>query len=119
MVALAMIVMGMGLSVSLWGKSTLAPLTFASTRQIQLSVDLLLPTKSTLAPLWFTPHPNMDHLVADHFVRRLAACLVVVPRAIFLQIEAACVIAVTTTALLYQTGFPQYHMVPFAVGGRK
>ncbi len=113
--ALTTISLGMGLGYVFWGKSILSPLILAAGRRSNcLSVFYFL--RGRYSPLlWFTPYPNVDYLApVILFVALLRAWTWYRLRQP--EIEAACLIAVITAALLYQTGFPQYHMVPFALG---
>ena len=114
-VAVATIALGLGLSFALWGGSVLSPLVFAATRGSHcLSIFRFL--RGLYSPLrWFTSSPNIDFLAPIIlFVALLRAWSWY--RVRHPDIEAACVVAVTTTALFYHTGFPQYHMVSFALG---
>jgi hypothetical protein len=114
-VAVATIALGMGLSFAHWGRTTLAPLSFAATRKSNcLSIFAFI--RGRYSPLrLFTEDANIDYLApVILFVALLRAWSWY--RLRHPDIEAAGVVAVTTTALLYQTGFPQYHMVPFALG---
>jgi hypothetical protein len=114
-VALATIALGLGLSCAFWGNSTLSPLTFAATRRSNcLSIFRYL--RGHYSPLqFFMYNPNVDAMAPIIlFVALLRAWSWY--RVRHPDIEAACVVAVTTTALFYHTGFPQYHMVSFALG---
>ncbi len=111
----ATIALGMGVSYYLWGMSTLTPMTFAVNRRSNcLSVFFFL--RKRYSPLlWLTPDPDIDQWASIILFAALV-CVWFWYRLRDPEIEAACVVAVTTTALLYQTGFPQNHMVPFALG---
>ena len=112
---MATIAVGLALSFAVWGRSTLSPLTFAATRRSNcLSIFRFL--RGRYSPLrWFTSYPNIDYLAPIIlFVALLRAWSWY--RVRHPESKPACVVAVTTTALFYQTGFPQYHMVPFALG---
>jgi hypothetical protein len=112
-VALATIALGLGLSCAFWGSSTLSPLTFAATRRSNcLSIFKFLRGRYSPFRVYY---PNFDHTAPIVlFVALLRAWSWY--RVRHPDIEAAGVVAVTTTALFYHTGFPQYHMVPFALG---
>jgi hypothetical protein len=114
-VAVATIALGLGLSYAFWGRSTLSPLTFAATRRSNcLSIFRYLRGEYSLLR-YFMYNPNLDAMAPIIlFVALLRAWSWY--RVRHSDIEAAGVVAVTTTALVYQTGFPQYHMVPFALG---
>jgi hypothetical protein len=114
-VAVATIALGLGLSYAIWGRSTLSPLTFAATRRSNcLSIFRYLRGEYSLLRC-FMHNPNLDAMAPIIlFVALLRAWSWY--RIRHPDIEAACVVAVTTTALFYQSGFPQYHMVPFALG---
>ena len=114
-VAVATIALGLGLSLALWGQSTFSPLTFAATRRSNcLSIFCFL--RGPYSPLRnIMEFPNIDHWApVILFVALLRAWSWY--RVRYPDIEAAGVVAVTTTALFYHTGFPQYHMVPFVLG---
>ena len=114
--AVAVIALGLGCSYFLWGADDFQPLTFAATRRSNVYVDLLLHPR----PLFSAPVVHglseLRSAGAGRPVRGLAACVVVVPRSGIPTSRRPCVVAVTTTALFYHTGFPQYHMVPFVLG---
>ena len=112
---MTVIALGMGLGYVLWGKSMLAPLTFAATRRSNfMSIFYFL--RGTHSPIWWVPEcRDIDQLAP--FVLFLALLRAWSwYRAKYPDIESACAVAVTTTAVFYHTGFPQYHMVPFVVG---
>ncbi len=109
------IALGIALSVEVWGISTFSPIMFAATRRSRpLSIFYFL--RGRFSPLlWFTSFTNYDFL-APCF---LALALGRVWLWAFLRqpaIDAVTVVAVATTLLFYQTGFPQYYMVPFVLG---
>jgi hypothetical protein len=114
-VAVATIALGMGISYCLWGKSMLAALTFGATR-VSNCLSIFRFLRGPYSPVrWFMPYSNLDHLAPIIlFVALLRAWSWY--RVRHIEIEAACVVGVTTMALFYHTGFPQYQMVPFALG---
>jgi hypothetical protein len=114
-VAVTLIALGMGCSYLVWGPTLFKPLTFAATRQSHfMSIFYFL--RGQHSPVrWLMEFPNLDSLApVVLFVALLRAWSWYRTR--HADIEAACVVAVTTTALLYQSGYPQYHMVPFVLG---
>jgi Glycosyltransferase family 87 len=114
-VALATIAPGLGLSCAFWGSSTLSPLRFAAIRRSNcLSIFCYLRGQYSLLR-YFMYDPNLDAMAPIIlFVALLRAWSWY--RLRHPDIEAAGVVAVTTTTLFYHSGFPQYHMVPFALG---
>jgi Glycosyltransferase family 87 len=114
-VAVTLIALGLGSSYLNWGPSLFRPLTFGATRSSNfMSIFYFL--RGQYSPLrGMMVMPNFDPLApVVLFVALLRAWSWYRTR--HADIEAACVVAVTTTALFYHTGFPQYHMVPFVLG---
>jgi hypothetical protein len=114
-VTVTLIALGLGSSYLNWGPSLFRPLTFGATRSSNfMSIFYFL--RGQYSPLrWLTEMPTLDPLApVVLFVALLRAWSWYRTR--HADIEAACVVAVTATALFYHTGFPQYHMVPFVLG---
>jgi hypothetical protein len=114
-VAVTLIALGMGCSYLIWGPTLFKPLTFAATRESNfMSIFYFL--RGQHSPLrWVTNYPNCDRLApVVLFVALLRGWSWYRTR--HADIESACLVAVTTMALFYHTGFPQYHMVPFVLG---
>jgi Glycosyltransferase family 87 len=113
--AVVTIALGLGLSFAFWGPTMYSPLNFVATRRSEcLSIFRFI--RGLYSPIQrFIDPPGIDQLApVVMFVAVLRAWSWY--RVGHSDIESACVVAVTTTALLYQTGFPQYHMLPFALG---
>jgi Glycosyltransferase family 87 len=113
--AVAAIALGMALSCYWWGPTTLSALTFAANRR-STSLSIFRFIRGHYSPLlWFGVGGNYDFL--SPIVMSLALM-----RAWWWSwarrpdVEASAVVAVTTTVLFYQTGFPQYQMLPFVLG---
>jgi Glycosyltransferase family 87 len=115
MVAVLSIAIGLGLSLDLWGLSTLLPLRFAASRHsTPLSIFGFI--RGRYSPLqWFGLGGNYDEWATPILVLALLWIWnwyrVRKP-----DVEGAAVVAVATTVLLYRTGYPQYQMVPFVLG---
>ena len=114
-VAIALIALGMAASCYWWGMSTLSPLMLAANRR-STALSIFRFIRGQRSPLaWFGLGGNYDFLA---------------PIVMFLALLrgwwwswsrqadplASAVVAATTTVLFYHTGFPQYQMVPFALG---
>ena len=113
--AVATIAVGMGLSLVRWGLATLAPLKFAATRGSH-SLSIFYFLRRPFSPLrYFMFDTDFDSLAPFTLFLALV-CAWWWYRVRRPDLDAACVVAVVTTALLYHTGFPQYQMVPFVVG---
>jgi hypothetical protein len=115
MVALVSIAIGLGLSIHVWGLSTLLPLRFATTRHTT-ALSIFGFIRGQFSPLhWFGLGGNYDEWATPILV---LALLWVWDwyRVRRPDVEGAAVVAVTTTVLLYRTGYPQYQMVPFVLG---
>jgi hypothetical protein len=108
------IVLGMALSYKIWGDSLFRPLTLAGTRfSTYLSIFRFL--RGRYSPLhWVTVAPNYDWLSP---VILFVALLRAWTWARLNKVDAGCAatLAILTTLLLYQNGFPQYQMVSFVV----
>jgi hypothetical protein len=114
-VTVVTVTLGLALSFFLWGPSTLSPLTFAATRRSN-AMSIFCFLRGRYSPLWLVrANPNIDFLAPIVlFVALMRAWSWY--RVRHPDIETAGLVAVTTTVLFYHTGFPQYHMVPFALG---
>jgi hypothetical protein len=112
--AVAAIALGLSLSLRVWGLSTFAPLTYAATRSsATLSIFRFL--RGRYSPhRWFSVSMNFDYL-APYVLFLALLWLWAWCRARRLDIETAAVAAAVTTVLFYQTGYPQYQMVPFVL----
>ena len=115
LVAILSIALGLALSFNVWGISTFSPIFFAATRRSRpLSIFYFL--RGRFSPLqWFTFVTSYDYLAPCFLVLALARVWV---WALSRQpaVDAVAVVAAVTTLLFYQTGFPQYYMVPFVLG---
>jgi hypothetical protein len=110
--ACAVILLGLAISEAVWGPSVFRPLLFAAHRDSQyLSIFRYL--KGLYSPLIHMDIArNFDYMAAPIlFVALLRAWTWSRLR----NIETACsaVLAIATTLLFYQVGFPQYQMVLF------
>ncbi len=106
------VVLGLGLSVLVWGPPTFRPLTFAATRGSNLLsiFRYLRGADSPLRLVWDAP--NLDYLAVP--------CLAVAGCSVFAWCwwrragpAISALLAVLTTLLFYQVGFIQYQMIPF------
>jgi hypothetical protein len=104
--------LGYGLSVLLWGPSTFRPFAFGYTRgSTLLSIFRFL--RGGASPLrWFVAEPDLDAWSTR--------CMAVAVFSVFLYCQwrradpsTSAVLAVLTTLLFYQVGFPQYQMILF------
>jgi hypothetical protein len=113
--AILTILLGMTLSVLTWGSSTFRPLTFAAKRGSNL-LSIFRFLKGHYSPLrliWESP--NLDRLATP--------CLAVAGLAVFAWCwkrrvgpATAAVLAVLSTLIFYQVGFPQYHVILLMLG---
>jgi len=107
--------LGMGTACLAWGPSALRPLTFAASREpadlsiFRFLVGLRSPLPNDL--VFFT----IDQIATPILLATLA-WLWTWTRRTGLEMFASCVLAVTTTLVLYKVGFPQYSMVLFVLG---
>jgi Glycosyltransferase family 87 len=109
----AVVILGLVVSVLLWGTSTFLPLTTAATRDSIWSIYVFLPsTHSPLRP--FLHSLNIDWLANPLL---LAAGLGIFTWCILRQIEPAlsCALAILVTALFYRVGNANYQMVFFCL----
>jgi hypothetical protein len=114
MAAVAAIVFGLGLSFQVWGLTTFSPLRFAATRSSS-TLSIFRFIRGHYSPLRRLPiSPNQDYL-APYILFLALLRLWSWCRARRPNLEVAAVAAAATTVLLYQTGFPQYQMVPFVL----
>ena len=113
-VALASIAMVMLLSCNVWGLFHAGALTLAATRS-SAALSIFRYIRSGYSPVAWAGIANYDFLSPILTVLALL-------RAWWWSwsrhpdIEAVAAVAVTTTVLFHQTGYPQYHMIPFVVG---
>jgi len=109
---LAGVAVGMGLSVLVWGRAALRPLTFAATRGSSLLSPFRF-LRGAFSPLHLvSAAPDLDFLAGS--------CLAAAGLAVFAWClarrtgpAASAVVAVSTTLLFYQVGYVQYQMIPF------
>ena len=111
----ALIALGLGSSVLIWGPSTFRPLTLATTRGSSL-LSIFRFLRGAYSPLrLFWDAPDVDFLSMP--------CLVVAGASVFawcwwrrVDPATSAVLAVLTTLLFYQVGFIQYQMNLFLLG---
>ncbi len=113
--ALATVSLGMGASYLMWGPSMFRPLTLAATRfSTLLSVFRFIRGQYSPFHAILGDAPNLDHLaVPILFLGLLRAWSW--SRLHRPDPATAATLAILTTLLLYQNGFPQYQMVLFVV----
>jgi hypothetical protein len=110
--AVVPMVLGYAVSLSIWGRSTFRPFTFAYQRGSTL-MSIFRFLRGGASPLrWFVDHPDLDAWSTP--------CLAVAGLLIFLICQwrradpaTSAVAAVLTTLLFYQVGFLQYQMILF------
>jgi len=109
------IVLGLAVSVLLWGQSTFRPLLFAASRPSEhLSIYRFL--KGPYSPLnWIVFNENLDQLSVPVLVIALWLAWTRARRSAIGPM-ASSVVAVLVTLLFYQVGFPQYQMVLYVLG---
>jgi hypothetical protein len=113
--AVGSIALGLALGFYMWGVSMTYPLTFAATRRsTTMSIFAFLRGRySPLQSLSFVIHiDRYAPLVLGLALLRAWAWY----RTRRPDLETAATVAVVTTVLFYQTGYPQYQMVPFVIG---
>src|SRR5262249_46188436 len=107
------VILGLVVSVLIWGTSTFSPLTFAATRKSVWSIYVVL--TSTHSPL----RPFFESLSADWLDKPLLliAGLVTFAWCTLRQIEPALssVLAILVTLLFYRAGYANYQMVLFSL----
>ena len=107
------VILGLAVSVFIWGTSTFSPLTFAATRNSVFSIYIVL--ASTHSPL----RPFLDSLNVDWLDKPLllTAGLATFTWCILRQIEPALssALAILVTLLFYRVGYAQYQMVLFSL----
>ena len=107
------VILGLFVSVLIWGTSTFLPLTIAATREPILSIYTVLP--STHSPL----RPFLHSLNVDWLDKSLlfTAGLGTFTWCIFRQIEPALssALAILVTLLFYRIGYANYQMVFFSL----
>ena len=107
------VILGLVVSVLIWGTSTFLPLTFAATRHSFWSIyNVLAANHSPLRP--FLDSPNVDWLEKPLL---LTAGLVTFTWCMLRQIEPALssAIAILVTLLFYRVGLIHYQMVFFSL----
>ena len=107
------VILGLVVSVLIWGTSTFLPLTFAATRSSYWSIYVVLAsTHSPLRP--FLDSPNVDWLEKPLL---LTAGLGMFTWCILRQIEPALssALAILVTLLFYRVGYANYQMVLFSL----
>jgi hypothetical protein len=107
------VILGLVISVLIWGTSTFSPLTTAAARDSILSIYTVLPsTHSPLRP--FLHSLNVDWLDKPLL---LTAGLAMFTWCIFRQIEPALssALAILVTLLFYRIGWANYQMVFFSL----
>jgi hypothetical protein len=110
---IGVVIVGLVVSVLIWGTSTFLPLTFAATRDPEWSIYIVLTsTHSPLRP--FLDSPNVDWLEK---LLLLTAGLGMFTWCILCQIEPALssALAILVTLLFYRVGFANYQMVLFSL----
>ncbi len=110
--AVALIALGMLISVYLWGASTLRPLTFAATRGSNL-LSIFRYLRGVYSPSrWFGLEMNLDRFSLPGLA---VAGVTVFAWCVFRRVAPGrgAVLAVLTTLLFYQVGFVQYQMILF------
>jgi hypothetical protein len=103
---------GLGVSALIWGRSTFRPIVFAAGRPTNhLSIYRFL--NGPHSPLgWFDFPENLANWAPEFLLIALGLVLVWSNRRGAATLPSA-VLAMVVTAVLYQAGFTQYHMVPF------
>ena len=109
------VILGLVLSILIWGTSTFLPLTFAATRSPQTSMSIYEVLASIDSPLrLFLDSPNFDCLEK---LLLLTAGLGVFAWCILRRTEPAlsAILAISVTLLFYRTGYIRYQMVLFCL----
>jgi hypothetical protein len=107
------VILGLVVSVLIWGTSTFSPLTFAATRDSHWSIYVVL--ASTHSPLRsFLDSPNVDWLDKPLL---LTGGLGMFTWCILRQIEPALssALAILVTLLFYRAGYANYQIVLFSL----
>jgi hypothetical protein len=107
------VILGLIVSVLIWGTSTFFPLTLAATRSSAWSIYVVLAsTHSPLRP--FLNSPTVDWLEKPLL---LTAGLATFAWCILRQIEPAlsCTLAILVTLLFYRVGYANYQMLLFSL----
>ena len=107
------VILGLVVSVLIWGTSTFLPLTFAATREASWSIYIVLAANhSPLRP--FLDSPNVDWLEKPLL---LTAGLATFTWCMLRQIEPALssALAILVTLLFYRVGYVNYQMVLFSL----
>src|SRR5262249_53443317 len=107
------VILGLSISVLIWGTSTFSPLITAATRESTLSIYVVLPsTHSPLRP--FLKSLNLDWL--DKAIL-LTAGLATFTWCILRQIKPALAsaLAILVTLLFYRVGYTNYQIVFFSL----
>jgi hypothetical protein len=107
------VILGLVVSVFIWGTSTFLPFTFAATRSSYLSIYVVLAsTHSPLRP--FLDSPTVDWLEKPLL---LTAGLAMFTWCILRQIEPALssALAILVTLLFYRVGYANYQMMVFSL----
>jgi hypothetical protein len=110
---IGVLILGLAVSLFIWGTSTLSPFTFAATRRSAWSIYVVL--ASTHSPLrLFLDSPNVDWLEKPLL---LIAGLAMFTWCILRQIEPALssALAILVTLLFYRVGYANYQMVVFSL----
>jgi hypothetical protein len=106
------VILGLGLSVLIWGRSTFGPLLFAATRPSHYSIyDVLTSTHSPLRIFWDSPKVTAldwleKALLATGGSVVFACCMVCRTGPVL-----SAALAVLVTLLFYRIGFINYQMV--------
>ncbi len=115
--SIGLTIFGMELAFHIWGLSVFEPLRFAASRHSTvLSIFLFL--RGRYSPLhWIGGVLNQDYL--SPYVTLAALYLAWLwYRTRWPDILSASLVAALITVLLYRSGYPQYQMLPFALGTR-
>ena len=107
------VILGLVVSVLIWGTSTFLPLTFAATRDPCCSIYIVLAANHSPLRL-FLDSPNVDWLEKPLL---LTAGLATFTWCMLRQIEPALssALAILVTLLFYRVGYAHYQMVLFSL----